>query len=1161
MTPIRKEMPLGLIAATLTIAAACSPAATTVPAYSWQQPHAKVLPTGDLQWAPMPFAPEKGGDARYIDFEGGDDARDGRSPATAWKRHPLDPAATGNAKAGADADTFVFKRGVAYRGALRGRLVGSAPRPIRLTVDPSWGAGEAVVAGSERVTAWKLGADRADIPEAGKVWVADLDFAPRAVWSVAADGQVVRIPLARTPNWTVTDPEDVMSNWHSWEQPQWWTDKNKTKVGNTAMHLGVDTKHLGGKAEDYVGGIVWSEWGIVMGTPFASKIETFDATKKAIGFQGFWYGDSGKIITGNRYFLEDKPNFLDAPGEFWFERKGEGGRLHLRLPGDANPNTARVEVARHVNLMDFDELRHVRISGLSFRFTNVFWDLTARQFVHEDVQSAAIRLYGSGEDVMISHCRFAHVNKAIRLKAIADADRLDAVVICDNDIRFTDHGAIDLEGSGRWGKSAPPFAFFGDVKLLRNRLFEIGRRTFRSDSAHAINIGFPQTLEVAGNILERTYGAGIFVFMGKGSESTEDVPLARGLIHHNKVVQPLLAANDWGGIETWQGGPVYVFNNISGNPGGYWNWAANKPGNARLGFAYYLDGGFKNYHFNNIAWGANNDLSSKSCNRCAFYHAVPTVLNAFFNNTAYRFAEGSGWSPVGGRQLYLGNVWSDISKTVFAHGKQKEDEQAQYDAYQLDSIAYSRNVFEKTPAAFGNLEGSGSGDADFAGFRKAAESNRLLASDVGALATTPVLADPANGDFRPAPNSPALGKGVRCFVPWSLSRTVGEWQFRRSNADPATALDEHWYMSPLVLNREEYRNLPRHDLRGVDLTAADYESGPLEDWCVGAIRFAPGRGTVLTLTPPKTEAAKPEVKAADATTHAPADWLEVTTPAALVAGQDATIEVRVKIAPPGQKLMVHLHWLKAQGWGGFDTLARSTPDAKSGGTFRFTIKPGAHEGLDAYSLLVGLSPNGQWDSNVRNATLRIPSGKPAAAMPSRFPGPHDTENNSFLVEAVFRSDASKGGSVLVSCLGERGYELGVDAAGAIQFRVKADAEATVVSPASVADGRWHHVIAECDRKGGALRLYLDGRRVAETPAALRGSARHDGELRVGRGADSATAFSGGLDFLRIALGTLADSKTTIEELYAWQFDGPFLRDFTGRKPTGPRAAGALDAVK
>ncbi|MGI5869262.1 MAG: LamG domain-containing protein [Kiritimatiellia bacterium] len=1149
------------MAATVAILlAACADNARAEPGYSWQQPHAKVLPAGDLQWAPQPFRPEKGGDARYIDFENGDDARDGRSPAAAWKHHPLDPAAIGQARNGADADTFLFKRGVTYRGALRGKLVGTPERPIRLTIDPSWGVGDAVIVGSERVTAWKLGADHDAIPDRDKVWVADLDFAPRAVWTVANDGKVTRIPLARTPNWTITDPEDVMGSWYEWEQPEWWTDKNKTTVGNTVMHLGIDSKRLAGKAEDYVGGIVWSEWGIVMGTPFASKIESYDAGKKGIGFQGFWYNDSGKIITGNRYFLEDKPNFLDAPGEFWFERKGDGGRLHLRLPGDANPNAARIEVARRINLMDFDELRHVRISGLAFRFSNVFWDLTARQFVHEDVQSAAIRLHGSGDDIQISHCRFAHVNKAIRLKAVDDADSLDRVVVCDNDVRFTDHGAIELEGSERWGKTDPPFAFFGDAKLLRNRLYEIGRRPFRSDSAHAVHIGFPQTLEVAGNILERTYGAGLFIFMGKRNETTKDVPLARGLVHHNKVVQPLLAANDWGGIETWQGGPVYVYNNISGNPGGYWNWAANRPGNARLGFAYYLDGAFKNYHFNNIAWGANNDLSSKYCNRCAFYQAVPTILNAFFNNTAYRFAEGSGWSPVGGRQLYLGNVWIDISAIVFAHGKQKEDEGAQYDHYQLDSIAYSRNIFEKTPATFGNLEGSGSGDTDLAGFRKAAEDNRLLASDIGLAAQSRVLADPAKGDFRPAPNSPALGKGVRFFVPWALSRTVGEWHFRRNNADPAAVLDEHWYMSPLVLNRDDYHSLPRHDLRGEGLTAADYEDGPLEDWCAGALRFAPGRGTVLTLPAPKTAGTEPPETADETLTHTPADWLEVATPAAFVAGQDATIDVRLKDVPAGQKLMVHLHWLKKQGWGGFDTLARSTPDATSGGTFRFTLTPGAHGELDAYSLLVALSPTGRWEENVRNVTMRVPAGKPAAPPPSSFPGPHDTENANFLVEAFFRADAGARGSVLVSCLGERGYELGLDAAGAIQFRVKADNEARVASPAAVADGRWHHVVAECDRAGDALRLHLDGRRVAEAPAALRGSARHDGDLRVGRGADPATAFSGSLEFLRIALGTLADSKTTIEELFAWEFDGPFLRDFTGRKAGPSRAAGALDAA-
>ena len=55
---------------------------------------------------------------------------------------------------------------------------------------------------------------------------------------------------------------------------------------------------------------------------------------------------------------------------------------------------------------------------------------------------------------------------------------------------------------------------------------------------------------------------------------------------------------------------------------------------------------------------------------------------------------------------------------------------------------------------------------------------------------------------------------------------------------------------------------------------------------------------------------------------------------------------------------------------------------------------------------------------------------------------------------------------------------------------------------------------------------------------------------------------GAIDFLRIARGTLADAKTTIEELYAWEFGGPFLEDFTGRKrPADGGAAGAIDEVR
>lgn len=129
---------------------------------------------------------------------------------------------------------------------------------------------------------------------------------------------------------------DPRSEWWEWQQPDWWTDRNKTTVGGKRMHLGVDPSHLRDFArEDLVGGLVWSEWGIVMGQPFASLIEDADPAAGTIAFQGFWNGDSEKIITRNRYYLKDRPVFLDEPGEFWFDRKPDGsGTLPLVVFAD-----------------------------------------------------------------------------------------------------------------------------------------------------------------------------------------------------------------------------------------------------------------------------------------------------------------------------------------------------------------------------------------------------------------------------------------------------------------------------------------------------------------------------------------------------------------------------------------------------------------------------------------------------------------------------------------------------------------------------------------------------------------------------------------------------------------------------------------------------------
>jgi len=1058
----------GVVAGAVALALCACGGTLCAATFSWQEPQATVLPQGDLEWAPRSFAFEAGESVRYIDYEVGSDDSDGLTRQTAWKHHPWDPAVQGRAAAASGADTYVFKRGVVYRGALTAKESGRPGKPIRLTSDPEWGQGEAVIAGSELVTGWKKGAENRDIPEADRVWFADLGFAPRCVWMVDKDGSITRVPLARTPNWKASDPEDVMSEWWTWENPQWWVAANRTtSVNGQLMHLGIDAKHLTKGPDYYKDAIVWSEWAIVMGTPFPAQAVAFDPQKRALAFEGRWFGDSGQINTGNRYFLEDKPQYLDDAGEFWFERKGDGGRLYIRLPGDVDPGTVSVEAARHYNLIedlasarsperldvisqeardsvDTAGVSHVVISGLTFRFNNVWWDLWFPAWMHKEVDDACIRLLGNTDDVRISNCRFEHVTKAVRMDPIGGKAGIGSAVVADNSIQYTDDGAMNIaKGPGH----------LGDVRVLRNSLFMIGMRPHRQSDGHALVVGFPETMEVAGNMLKRCYGSGIFVFGGKPSGAGGDAPLARYLIHHNRAEQTLLAANDWGGIETWQGGPFYVYDNISADPNGYWNWAANKPYNARLGYAFYHDGSHKNYDFNNIIWGLNNDKDSKLCNAAAWNEATPTVHNAFFNNTIYRFAVGSNWSPAGGYHSFLGNVWSDISNIVFVHGRLKEDTgPAPAGAYPHELTAYGNNVFYGIRNLFGVFEVSGQGYKDFASFQQALVRDKALDQGLGVSTDKQPLRDPANRDMRLADGSAAIDRGVKFFVPWGLYAMVGEWNFHHAGNDVTKIPDEHWFMADCFRDRDSYYAMPQYPLTAVNVAAESYVQGDLEDWIRGALKLN---------------------------------------------GKDQYATVSQA------------------------TLAQPVPVAGRGGR------------------------------GGRGAA----AAQPAPPVETKTV---DVRTSSFILEIYFRTEPAAKRAVLIQKAdAQAGYALTAD--GVVTVAVRAGGkQAAVAGKAVVNDGKWHHVLAEADRKAERMTIYVDGRKDAEGADLGAVSLSNGADFYVG-GTPTGDCLAGTVDFVRVSLGSLADAKTTIEELYTWQFSGPFLRDFVGNPPVGKRDAGALEA--
>jgi hypothetical protein len=1100
-------------------------------------PPAAVAAEPDLTWAPTPFVFKPGARVRYIDFQNGNDADLG-TRARPWQHHPWDPVATANAKACTTADTYCFKQGVTYRGKLTAAQSGTAERPVRLTVDPSWGKGDARFWGSLRVRGpWQRCTKEAypELPQPDKTWWADLPdgVVPRMLWEVR-DGKIVNLPLARTPNWRIIHPDDPRRDW--WEFTRFemtfrlhldktdgfatgdrisgsgeWEDREEDR-DNLAQSKTIVTAVTDAYLE--VACMAWKKGEFKEGSYVTSGKAKSKLTKVS-DYQTSLFDQAhlGKDLTGD---LEDAVLWLEGNHmarplpRLLLPQKGTPAGA-IRIPGQSPNHYCRYYLENRLEFLDspgecfFEQTGGRKSQRL---FVRLDGDRDPNQAQIEAGHGIALIEISSQHHIEVSGIAFGLMNSTLRYDA-----------------------NMHLHGSQT---TQIPWFYSSAVRILGNCSHVAVRNCVFRHVTHAL-VGFPQEggdildhITFVDNDIEDAYMAGVYLTSGRAQgrrgSRLNHVRLLRNRFHNTGW----RSTSGWGGgfhtIDINGGEVVEIAGNVIDRSYGAGIRALNGSDYVRDGVAHPLIR--VRIHHNKVT---NSLLQQQDYGGIASWMAGPSYIynNISGNAVGYKHHQ---WRTLERKDWYRTSCYG---VGIYIDG--------QYKGYVFNNIVWGKNndVNDRiyNSCAFNEAMG----------FMNVVFNNTLYNCGVG------------------------LHKGMyqhnRCYYLGNLMLDIGH-KFIQQEVRPS-ALEHH----SLAYARNVMQGTPP------SFGALGHEVAPSrEEWqALLSKQEVMVTETGIQASGPMVENA-PEHDFRPRAGTAPVDHgAKVFVPWSLyaVVGEWGFFK---HPADPTVILGENVNWNDE--WY-FRSMYGQIPrnDLKGHGIVASSFRVGALEnwadgalhlnGADQYCVLADseLRRSYDWETKlprwIKGATSGTYDGARRATV--------DMDRNNFLLEVVFKTASQQASGGIVCKYLDKGYALALAEGGHARMALRfGESSCSRSTNKPVNDGKWHHLIVEVDRsKPQGINLYVDG---ALANGAWSGrmdkrtSLSNRGDFLVGKTSKGAAGeteayFTGALDFLRVSRGTLADAETTIEELYEWEFNGPFLRDFSGRAPTGKgRDAGAIEHI-
>ncbi len=1068
----------------------------------------------DIKWNPKKFVFKPSDSVKYIDYQNGNDSNPG-TKARPWKHHPWDKNVKANAALCSGIHTYVFKKGVIYRGRLDAKESGEKGNKIRLTSDPSWGKGEAVIVGSVRAKGkWKL-CSRKDIPKIVSnqkmktIWYLDTDktFTPRLLWEVKND-KITRIPIARTPNWKIVNQDDPKSEWNeltgSVKEVKLWVDStNGFKVGDSVSGggkwLDVDENRNNiAKGKNRINSV---NSNFLMLAVSAWKNGEFK--KGATVTNGKTNAKIIKIVGGTHDVISrliDKKNLLSKNPEYY---RGAVIWAEYTMPKPCaekvlsyDPKERSLKVNYHLGIRGPGKFNRYILEALP-----QFLDSPGEYCYMENGKFAG-RLYLRLPGDCNPNESQIELAKELFILHISNQSNID---ISGLSFRFSN--IIDCGTS-----QARHAAIYASAIRLNGSCSNIKMSNLKVDNTPAGIVAFPEKKKDIFdyiNVIDSAFRDidSSAVFLSAGTSKYDTLFYGARLIHA-KVLRNKAHNIGFRSLPLWSGGKhaihveagqlVEIASNVIDKSWGAGIFVFNGFLYSRAQNTFPLMRVL--IHNNKVT---NSLLSLQDFGGIASWMGGPSYIynNISGNPVGYKHLDymrlkKKNWYRTNcyGVGIYLDGQYKSYVFNNIIWGKNNNVNDRIYNSAAFnEAMGFMNTVFNNTMYRFG------------VGLHKGmVQHNRgyylgNLMLDIGLMFISQEVS-PKYIDYKTLAFAKNIFQGkVKDFgnIGSDSCPSINDW--KKVLASKKVMVES----TGKLARKEQVVNAAAHDFRLKNNSVA-IGSG-VKVFVPWALYGVVGEWGFYKNSNPNLVIGE--------NINWNSEWKDRqmfdSIPRNNLTGVnfsssdyvDGTLENWIKGA------------LKLNGKNQYLTIKDS--ELKKGYKWKKTIPAGRrpHEGFYKGS---------------KRETV-------------------DMESNNFLIEAVFKTTSSGG---LVSKLKNKGYELKIDKRGFLKLSLSfGTSTCSRKSSVAVNHGKWHHVIAEVNRdKKSGINIYVDGKlsngdfkgHMEKTLLA------NSADFLIGK-TSSNEYFSGLIDFIRVSRGSLKDAETNIAVLYNWEFNGPFLKDFFGRK--------------